>query len=180
MQQNIKKVIVPPENLLAVNVADDLNSQVSQYLVRYRIVSEDKTRTSSWSPIYHVMSRTISDILTGQTVKYVVMPYGDRIEVSWVIPDVLKITSYDVYVQWQDASNNPIGKSGDTNLYPYVDTSTTGFLSIPVPTNLTTTVKYAKIWIQASTFPKNRSVAAKVVETGNVSTTYRIAGGSIA
>lgn len=182
MAEEVKKVIVSPQNLLAVNVSNDINSEVSEYLVRYRIVSEDKSRKSAWSPIYNVLARTITDILehAGESASYKVAIQGSRIELSWNVPAILKFPKYDVYVQWQDASNQPITTSGGTDYYPYVDTSATKTMNIPIPTNLTTDPKYFKIWIQVETSPKNRSNAAKLLETAALPVELRITGGSIA
>lgn len=179
-EARIKKVIIPPENLLAVNVADDVNSLTSTYLVRYRIVSEDKTRTSSWSPIYEVQSRTVADILNGEQIFYEVTTIGDRLEIKWNSPDNLKIPVYDIYIQWENASQEAITTTGGTDFYPYIGSFDAGFASVPIPSNLTAAVKYAKVWIQAATFPKKRSAAAKLVESGHISTVYKINGGSIA
>lgn len=182
MKENIKKVIVPPQNLMAVNVTNDINSQESHYLVRYRIISEDKARKSAWSPIYSVFARTVTDILehAGQTATYKTSIQGSKIELSWEVPSSLKFTKYDVYVQWQNGSNQPISTTGSQDFYPYFDTSSTKTMDIPVPTDLTEDPAYFKIWIQIETFPKTRSTAAKLLETANLPLELRITGGSIA
>jgi hypothetical protein len=46
--QGIKKAIVLSENL--PNTLQPIN----QYVVRYRIVSEDRNRRSHWSPLYYI------------------------------------------------------------------------------------------------------------------------------
>jgi hypothetical protein len=46
--RGIKKAIIQSTNL-----PEPLISQ-GQYLVRYRIVSEDRNRRSHWSPIYYI------------------------------------------------------------------------------------------------------------------------------
>jgi hypothetical protein len=182
MDNNLTKVIIPPQNLLSVNVSDDINSDSSQYFVRYRIVSEDKSRKSAWSPIYTVLARTVSDMLTSsqQTASYKTVIQGSRVELSWEVPSILKFPKYDVYVQWQDEDNDPISTSGSTNYYQYLDTSSTKTLNIPIPSNLTATPRYVKIWIQVETSPKNRSNAAKLLETSDIPLEIRITGGSIA
>lgn len=182
MNADVSKVIVPPKNLLAVNVSNDIDSDVSQYFVRYRIISEDKSRKSAWSPMYTVLARTVSDILehAGQTASYKTAIQGSRIELSWEVPSALKFTNYDVYVQWQDDAHAPISTSGSEDFFPYFDTSSTKTLNIPIPSNLTDTPAYVKIWIQVETSPKNRSNAAKLLETGNIPLEIRITGGSIA
>jgi len=182
MEEDIKKVIVQPQNLMAVNVTNDINSEESHYLVRYRIISEDKARKSAWSPIYSVFARTVTDILehAGQTATYKTSIQGSKIELSWEVPSSLKFTKYDVYVQWQNGSNEAISTTGSQDFYPYFDTSSTKTMDIPVPTNLTEDPAYFKIWIQIETFPKTRSTAAKLLETTNLPLELRITGGSIA
>lgn len=61
MEEQIKKVIVPIEELPAL--ADG-----EQYFVRYRIVSEDQNRTSSWSPTIPFSVIRGIDILDGGEV----------------------------------------------------------------------------------------------------------------
>jgi hypothetical protein len=46
--QGIKKAIVLSENL--PNTLQPIN----QYVIRYRIVSEDRNRRSHWSPLYYI------------------------------------------------------------------------------------------------------------------------------
>lgn len=182
MDEDVKKVIISPQNLMAVNVSNDINSTESYYLVRYRIISEDRARKSAWSPIYGVFSRTVADILehAGESPNYKVGVQGSKVELSWEVPSSLKFTKYDVYVQWQDSSNTPISTAGSTDMYPYVDTSDTKMLDIPIPSNLTANPAYFKIWIQIETSPKNRSTAAKLLETATLPLELRITGGSIA
>lgn len=54
MAEVIKKVIIPLSELPADSPILD------GYLVRFRIVSEDKNRTSHWSPIYLVLENPTS------------------------------------------------------------------------------------------------------------------------
>lgn len=166
--KNIKKVIIPPENLLAINVPDDPLANTSQYFVRYRVVSEDKTRTSAWSPIYKVRARTVPDILNGQTVNYSIFSNGDRITLNWTPPNNLKISTYDIYVQWKDGA-------GTATEYAYAGTSSTNSFNVAVLAGK----QNVRFWIQAATFPKIKSQAALLVETAYRSTAYVISGGSI-
>lgn len=166
--KNIRKVIIPPENLLAVNVPDDPLANTSQYFVRYRVVSEDKTRTSAWSPIYKVRARSVPDIVNGATVNYSVFSNGDRITLNWTPPNNLKIATYDIYVQWKDSSNNETS-------YEYAGTSSTNSFNVAVLSGKTN----VRFWIQAATFPKIKSQAALLTETAYHTTAYLISGGSI-
>lgn len=46
--KGIKKVIISKDDLPAVG-------PINNHIVRYRIVSEDKNRTSHWSPVYNLI-----------------------------------------------------------------------------------------------------------------------------
>ena len=52
----IKKVIIKKSSLPALD-----NNKVA-YIFRYRIVSEDKNRTSQWSPINLVLDNSITSV----------------------------------------------------------------------------------------------------------------------
>jgi hypothetical protein len=45
MAEVIKNVVIPTEDL------PPLQPQQTNYVIRYRVVSEDKNRSSAWSPI---------------------------------------------------------------------------------------------------------------------------------
>lgn len=163
--KNIKKVIISPSELLAINVEDPSKST---YLVRYRIVSEDKTRVSAWSPKYEINARTIPTILGSTTVPYNVFSNGDRITLTWTTPDIVKINSFDVYVSW--STDN----STWTNDVTYPQNTQNSSFSIAIPSGK----KYVKFWVQAETYPKTKSSAAKLFETTSQSTAYIISGGT--
>lgn len=165
--KNIKKVIVPPEKLLSVNVNDRTNT--SQYFVRYRVISEDKTRQSAWSPVYQVQARTVNDIIGDQDTRYNIFSNGDRVTLTWTPPAILKTTAYDIYTQWYAADGTILEP------YSYSGTSTTNSFNIGVKQNALT----VKFWIQVSTFPKLQSTSAMIKETDQATTIYKISGGTI-
>lgn len=55
----IKKTIISKENLPPL-------SPNGEYVVRYRIISEDKNRTSHWSPIYYIDVKPFIEQVTGE------------------------------------------------------------------------------------------------------------------
>jgi hypothetical protein len=163
--KNIKKVILPQSKLLSANVEE--GSSVAKYLVRYRVISEDKTRTSAWSPKYAVEARTISSIINNAAVPYTIFSNGDRLTLSWTTPDALVSPTFDIYVSW--SVNNSTWSQ-----YAFAGSVTAESFTIAVKSG----EKYVKFWTQISTFPKNKSNAAKLFETSSVSTAYRINGGT--
>jgi hypothetical protein len=163
--KNIKKVILPPEKLLSANV--EAGSLVAKYLVRYRIISEDKTRTSAWSQKYAVEARTVQNIINNATVPYKIFSNGDRLTLSWTTPSTLTAPTFDIYVSW--STDNSVWTE-----YSFAGTVPTGSFTLAVESGK----KYVKLWTQITTFPKNKSNAAKLFETASTSTAYRINGGT--
>jgi hypothetical protein len=49
MEELVKKIIVPVSEIQRLTETD-IEDGIKQY-VRYRIISEDRNRTSSWSPL---------------------------------------------------------------------------------------------------------------------------------
>lgn len=163
--KNIKKVILSQEKMLSANV--EAGSDIAKYLVRYRVISEDKTRTSAWSPKYAVEARTVQNIINDATVPYTVFSNGDRLTLTWTTPSELTAPTFDVYVSW--STDN----STFTDYY-FAGTASSQSFTAAVESGK----KYVKFWTQITTFPKNKSNAAKLFETTSTSTAYRINGGT--
>jgi hypothetical protein len=92
----IKKSIVPSNELPAINPI------LEGYKVRYRIVSEDKNRTSHWSPSYLI---TPDFTYTPGTITC--NTSGGIATVVWNDVDIYKgtkyvrtATDYDIWVKW--------------------------------------------------------------------------------
>lgn len=94
-----KKIIVP-KNQLPV-----LRTQAEAYLVKFRIVSEDKNRFSYWSPVFKL----------NQDIDYYSQYYGtvrcdlekdtnDRLFATW--DGIPGISAYDLFFRWTPAQGN--------------------------------------------------------------------------
>jgi hypothetical protein len=68
-----------------------------EYLIRYRIISEDKNRTSHWSPIYTLDAK---DLIEDVTSNIEVTP--SDIIVTW--GDANKASLYDIFVSYKISS----------------------------------------------------------------------------
>lgn len=94
--RGIRKAAFLQENLPTINV------DVEGYLVRYRIVSEDKNRTSHWSPIFLIKPEY--DFISGNTD---LNKANNHINIIW---DPVKIEKdgneirtareYDIWIRW--------------------------------------------------------------------------------
>ena len=121
MAEVIKKAKVSQDSLPAINSISET------YDVRYRVISEDKNRTSHWSPIvtldpgYDYVSGNISIISSGITTvawDTVTIKIGNQI--------IRQAKDYDVWVKWSKAAGN-----GDWN---YVQRISGNSISLVHPT----------------------------------------------
>lgn len=115
----IKKARILESNLPAIN------SVTQGYEIRYRVISEDKNRTSHWSPIFLVQPEYTYVPGTIHHAKA-----GDVSTVAWNSVEIKKGTtlikeamSYDVWVRWDR------GDSGDWNYRSRVDTSSISLIT---------------------------------------------------
>lgn len=133
----IKKVIVQKKNLPSISGINN------KYIVRYRIVSEDKNRTSHWSPQYKVGAPLISTINHSIAVDAI----SNVIRLVW--DQVQDISEYDIYVKW------------DSNSWQYIGPSSTNTYSCLIKDGASQ-VMFA---VQIPTFPKNRFTASTLFQT---------------
>jgi hypothetical protein len=107
--KGIKKIIIKKSNLPA------LDSDNVGYIFKYRIVSEDKNRTSQWSPI---------DILVNDSI----VPVSGAISISPTITtavwgDEVNWPKYDIFVGFDSATPTYHGTS-PIHTYSVINTGT--------------------------------------------------------
>jgi hypothetical protein len=106
----IKKVIIKKSSLPAVD------SNKVGYVFRYRVVSEDKNRTSQWSPINLVLDNSITSVAGTVQVSSSV--------ISTVWGDELNRPKYDVFVGFDGATATYHGTT-PIHSYQFIKTGTT-------------------------------------------------------
>lgn len=127
VDKNIKKFIIKKADLPNVIGANDILT----YNTRYRIISEDKNRTSHWSKIFNLQYTDTSDetgfdpndpVNTSIPHTVIVTTASHTAEIFWTMPALLitnpttaqkelqeiqaAIKDFDVYVKWQMINNN--------------------------------------------------------------------------
>ena len=148
----VKKVIIKKQDLPA------LNGVSQNYLVRYRIVSEDKNRASHWSPRYkvNVEPEINRDLLPTPEpwIAHSVVASADKkiINIVWTPPANLK-SDFDLYVKW------------GADVFKYVASMQTSSYTILVPSGYSA----ARFAVQVPTFPKQRFIKATLFESDPVS-----------
>ena len=106
----IKKIIIRKASLPA------LDHDKVGYVFRYRIVSEDKNRTSQWSPINLVLDDSITAVAGAVQVSSSV--------ISTVWGDELNRPKYDVFVGFDGATATYHGTT-PIHSYQFIKTGTT-------------------------------------------------------
>ncbi len=106
----IKKVIIKKASLPA------LDHDKVGYVFRYRVVSEDKNRTSQWSPINIVLYNSITSVAGTVQVSSSV--------ISTVWGDELNRPKYDVFVGFDGATATYHGTT-PIHSYQFIKTGTT-------------------------------------------------------
>lgn len=122
----VKKAIVPKESLPPVD------SETAGYVVRYRIISEDKNRTSHWSPTF------VTNAVPTETVNGALSITASIITAVW--DDELNRPAYDIFVKFDSGSFAYHGTS-PTHTYSFLNTGAT---SVHVKIQIASSIKQVK------------------------------------
>ena len=133
----IKKVVISKAFLPDVTTEN-------QYLVRYRIVSEDKNRVSGWSPIFQLDAKPVQPVDGDFSIS------GRVITLVW--GDEESRPSYDIFVNF------------DNNGYTYHGTSLVHTYSLISPADATS-FQFA---IQVAGISKVRSEQLEIYESEEI------------
>lgn len=136
----IKKVVIAKNTLPSV-------TSDNKYLVRYRIVSEDRNRVSGWSPVFQLDAK-IPTTLASNNVTHSIS--NKLVSLAWIDPEARN--SYDIFVK------------SDAGAYQYHGTATSqsyGFL-----TNATSSIQFS---IQVSSISKEKSEILEIYESNTIS-----------
>lgn len=119
----VKKAIILKESLPPVDF------ESAGYVVRYRIISEDKNRTSHWSPTF------ITNPIPVESVSGALSITETIITAVW--GDELNRPAYDIFVKFDSGSFLYHGTS-TTHMYSFLNTGTT---SVHVKIQIASSVK---------------------------------------
>ena len=122
----VQKAIIQKESLTPID------SNTSAYAVRYRIVSEDKNRTSHWSPIFVTNAVPIQSVSGALSITETI--------ITMVWGDELNRPSYDVFVKFDSGTFIYHGTS-TVHSYSFLNTGTT---SVHVKVQIASSIKEVK------------------------------------
>lgn len=108
--QGIKKVIIKKSSLPA------LDSENIGYIFRYRVISEDKNRTSQWSPINLVLDESIQAVSGALQISQTIT--------TAVWGDELNRPRYDIFVGFDGDTPEYHGTS-PIHTYSFINTGET-------------------------------------------------------
>lgn len=138
LNENVKKVILTPEEFLGVNpvIVPTTTSNKPYHTVRYRVISEDKTRASHWSPAFKIPLPTF----VANTAKVAFSGLNNVINtaiLTWTSPSP-KFKSFNIFTEW--SSDNGVTWTSPT----YSGTSNSNTYSLAVPS----TYNHVKLTVQ--------------------------------
>lgn len=124
-----KKVIIPKSML------KEIDGESNSYLVRYRIVSEDRNRSSHWSPIFYIQFPPFS-ITRGYAERN-----GDIVSLSW--EDPTDRPQYDIFVKYNfDTDYRFLGTSNSKTFTIFAESGgSTPISSLMVKVQVSATIK---------------------------------------
>jgi hypothetical protein len=122
----VKKAIIQKESLPPVD------SESAGYVVRYRIISEDKNRTSHWSPTF------VTNAVPVVSVSGALSITSSIITAVW--GDELNRPAYDVFVKFDSGSFFYHGTT-PIHTYQFLNTGTT---SVHVKVQIASSIKEVK------------------------------------
>lgn len=115
-----------------------------QYVIRYRVISEDRNRVSHWSPQYLVSPKALQ---LGQYYDIDLTFADSFVSATWEQPDPTSLQSFDIFVAWGS-------QVGSVGLPEYFATVTGNFAIIPKPATAAASVR---VTIQSLSYPKTYS-----------------------
>jgi len=143
----IKKIVIPQSDL------PPINSDEERYVIRYRIISDDRNRVSHWSP-QHLIAPSPLDVQDNSGIT--LTSANGMITVQWET-EPGDTSSYDVWVAWGT-------QSGSTGLPEYKATVTGNYISLPIPANQVS----VQVYIQNMSVPRKLMPALTIARTAIV------------
>lgn len=137
----IKKVVIKKEDLPA------FNGTTQKHSVRYRVVSEDKNRSSHWSPYYSISNPSPEQLECSVTVN------ANVVNMVWKQPTGSAIRQYDIYFKLDSAPWSYISSSSSTQFSTLIPDSASSL----------------RVAIQLPTYPKQYFFGASLFTSSSIS-----------
>jgi hypothetical protein len=127
MSEVVKKVVIPQ------NEIPPTGKVTGKFLVRYRIISEDKNRTSHWSPNYLLETTPLGRV--EHTVSKIAET--NSVRAFWTPPGNLGLSLFDVYVRWNGGDwTYAVGISSTSYETAIIQGGTSFQIAVQAPTKI--------------------------------------------
>lgn len=136
----VKKITIPKANLPATF------GPTSSYIVRYRFVSDDKNRSSHWSPQHKISAEVISSKPYSMSVS------SDKMIITLVWESMQNNYNYDIFVSWNDED------------WQFLNNSASNSVVVLKPASAVS----AKFAVQVPSFPLARYDASTIFVTNTI------------
>lgn len=132
---------------------------IGNYIIRYRVVSEDRNRYSSWSAQHKISSSGI--VVPGYIVQTATaVRSGNTVTISWQDLDEAITGSYDVYASYGfSAGGTTVGGA------EYLATVTGSSFAAVIDLDNNPSATAVQFYIQLKTFPKKRVLELTVAKS---------------
>lgn len=141
----IRRVIVPKSTL------PEINADTEQYVVRFRVVSEDRNRQSHWSAQYLV------GLEPAEIVESNIVTVGTGfITVTWDPEDTSSL--HDIYVAWGFTNTTSVGTP------EYFGTLAGNVATIAIPSGALA----VKAYVQRVSYPKGTIAPSAIIAESSV------------
>ena len=142
---NIKKIVIKQSDL------PPINSNEEKYVVRFRILSEDRNRTSHWSPQYLIQPNQLE---LQDNFGITLSSTGGFIELTWDV-EPGSSQSYDVWLAWGS-------QEGSTGLPQYKATINGNYVAVPIPSGMVS----VQAFIQNMSVPRKFLPSLVIAQSG--------------
>lgn len=95
------RIIIKKDDLPPISADDE------GYNIKLRLISQDRNRTSYWTPILQVEAPQVTEIPYVFNVSNFTSPSGNQKTVTVVWNDPNNNKQYDVYVKWYASAGDP-------------------------------------------------------------------------
>lgn len=145
--KNIQKIIILQKDLPQLR-------NNGQYFFRYRIKDKANTVFSNWSQKYSIsLTNSIASLVSANPPKYDLSQIAnqEKIHMTWVMPDSIKVNKFDIYLKWYYTSNAPdTTTQNTTNWIRYSNVLEGTVFDVQVPTN----AKHVQLAVMLESYPK--------------------------
>lgn len=157
--KNIQKIVILQKDLPELE-------KTGKYIFKYRIKNKTYDIFSDWSTLYKLsivdsnLNESSINSLISTSIKYSLtqLSSGDlvannngKIELSWAMPELIKINKFDIYLKWYDGATAPSDGTRNATSWTLFPKTVEGTY---VDINILENYDWVEIAVTVASFPK--------------------------